>query len=381
MPRFVLLAPCFALLAALLLAGPALAAFRIGTDDNETLVGTTENDQIIGKGGTDTLKGKAGNDRYFFADGFGTDTLIETTTGGTDTVNFHAVTGGGVTVELVPEWVSVNPNLNAGSGPGGQVRFGYSVNGTTVESFVENAIGGQGDFDVIQGGGRKNILQPGGGTADFFYDRGGWNDGAEGFPEVPASNDIYKGFTSNTGSDVIRDWGGTKDVLDMRPFSIEDVYVDAIDFDGSGTEESLQIVTSLTTQVVVVGQFGDNNDLQAITNFHGRIETIIFADETITDTSGSQVLAAASEAGSGKQARLAAAAEGLADEARKLAARAPEPGPLTADGGKSDDHPAADKGRKPHDTSVKHANKEKQEKKGHNAKKSSRNHGRRPQSP
>jgi Ca2+-binding RTX toxin-like protein len=314
--RIAILAPGLALLLALL-TGPALAALRIGTNGNETLVGTTGNDQITGKGGDDILKGKAGNDTYFFADNWGTDTLVETATGGTDTVNFRGVTSGRVNVYLVPEWFNNNDLFNSANGPGGEeVRFRYTVNGETVQSIVENAIGGQGTPDIIAGGKGKNILQPGGGADDQLVDFGGYTDPAKVLPNLPVSNDVYRGFASNTGTDVVTDYGGSGDVLDLRPLETADVYLSRRDFDSNGTdgtEESLQIVTSPTTQVIVYGHFGPTGDSSK------RIETIIFADQTITESSAAQALATASaEPTSAKQRRLAAAAEGLANKARAL---------------------------------------------------------------
>jgi hypothetical protein len=81
----------------------------------------------------------------------------------------------------------------------------------------------------------------------------------------------------------------------------------------------LQIVTGLTGQIIIFGQFGEFGELTAGRNFHGHIETIRFANKTFSTTSATQSLGTAStEATSAKQARLAAVAEGLAKEARAL---------------------------------------------------------------
>jgi hypothetical protein len=323
------IAPTLALITALLFAGSALSAVRIGTNGSETIVGTNGNDQLNGKGGDDILKGKAGNDMYYFADAWGSDSLVETAKGGIDTVNFHHVVTGPVAINLVPEWTSLGSNFNGVvSLSSSRVQFSYTLNGKAVESFVENAIGSQGvdrktgNGDLIVGGGGKNILQPGGGGFDSLRDVGGWNDGPEGRPEIPVSNDVYKGFASNTGTDFVIDYGGNGDVLDLRPFSTEEIYFDAIDTDDDGATETLQIVMSTTTQVLILGQFADVPGLPGGANFHGRIETIIFTDETIKDIGTLQALGSTSaNATSAKQRRLAAAAEGLAKEARTLAAR------------------------------------------------------------
>jgi Ca2+-binding RTX toxin-like protein len=136
------IAPTLALITALLFAGSALSAVRIGTNGSETIVGTNGNDQLNGKGGDDILKGKAGNDMYYFADAWGSDSLVETAKGGIDTVNFHHVVTGPVAINLVPEWTSLGSNFNGVvSLSSSRVQFSYTLNGKAVESFVENAIG------------------------------------------------------------------------------------------------------------------------------------------------------------------------------------------------------------------------------------------------
>jgi hypothetical protein len=157
----------------------------------------------------------------------------------------------------------------------------------------------------------------------MLTDVGGYNGGAGDNPDIPASNDVYKGFASNTGTDIIQDWGGNGDVLDLRPFATTDVFataIDLVDVESSTPFESLQIVTGLTGQIIIVGQFGDVPNT-AVNNYHGHIETIRFADKTFSTTSALQSMTVASTAArSGKQARLAEAAEGLAEEARALVA-------------------------------------------------------------
>jgi hypothetical protein len=322
MRRLILLSPALALAAALLLAlaGPALSKVLVGDDDPNTLIGTKRKDLITGGGGEDLLKGRAGNDSYIFDDNWGTDILVEPAKRGIDTLDFRSVSSGKVTVNLTPEWVSVNPNNNSASGPGGEVQLAYQVNGNTVQSIVENVIGGQGEGDSINGGRERNVLQPGGGGADLLLDFGGHDDGDGPLPPIPVSNDVYKGFADNSGIDQIFDYGGQGDVLDLRPFKRADVSLNSFDFDTDPeTEESLEIVTSESTSVVVLGQFGDYQPYTSDFGYHGHIETIIFADRKITDTSVVQLLAVAStEATSAKQAKLAAASEGLTKDARAL---------------------------------------------------------------
>ncbi len=255
--------------ALLLASGTALAALKIGTDGPDTLVGTNSADQITGGRGNDTLKGLAGNDIYYFDDAWGTDTLDEPRKigkkpGGSDTLSFSQMDKG-VTVRLVRQWGLDFNRAFTGDGAN-QVSLGLSV--------VENATGGRGE-DIIIGGSDRNTLHPGGGLADYLLDYGGFNDGAGGNPEVPASNDIFKGFGSNTGNVYVTDYGGTADVLDLRPFSSSEVYVNAVDIDGQhGTRESLQIITTSTAQVFVLGHFGGYIN----PTHQGRMEQLVFSD-------------------------------------------------------------------------------------------------------
>jgi Ca2+-binding RTX toxin-like protein len=64
----------------------------IGGAGDDLITGNNENNQLTGGGGDDTLTGGLGDDTYFFADGWGNDTLIELAAGGQDTVNFEALT-------------------------------------------------------------------------------------------------------------------------------------------------------------------------------------------------------------------------------------------------------------------------------------------------
>jgi hypothetical protein len=284
MSRLSLRAPALALFAVLLIAGPAFAKVVNGTNGDDMLIGTKRKDQITGGGGQDLLKGKGGNDTYFFADNWGNDTLVETAKGGIDTLDFQGVSSDKVTVNLTPEWVSVSPSNNSASGPGGEVLLAYEANGQTVQSIVENVIGGTGDGDSINGGRGKNVLQPGGGESDLLLDFGGHDDGEGELPPIPVSNDIYKGFESNSGIDQIFDYGGQDDVLDMRPFESSDVSLTAFDFDNDPeTEESLEIETSPTTSVVILGQFGEYEPFTTDFGYHGHIEKLIFNDVTYTD--------------------------------------------------------------------------------------------------
>ncbi len=125
-------------------------------------------------------------------------------------------------------------------------------------------------------GSASNTYKGGPGGNDDFFDYGGF-DGSATFPALPASDDTYRGFTSGTGSDYVADYGGTADKLDLRPLESSDVYFDAYDYTGDGSNDSLEIVINATTRVTVEGHFnsvlGDENSC---------MEQIVFSDETIT---------------------------------------------------------------------------------------------------
>jgi hypothetical protein len=104
---------------------------------------------------------------------------------------------------------------------------------------------------------------------------------------IPASNDTYVGFNpnSNTGTDTIRDWGGT-DVVDLRPMSSSSVTITRINADGeNGTNESLEIAWNSDTniKVVIAGYYGPYDPQSSFSSMDGHIEKLIFADVTYTD--------------------------------------------------------------------------------------------------
>jgi len=273
------LAPALALSAILLIAGPTFSKVVDGTDDSETLIGTKRNDQITGGRGHDRLIGKAGNDTYFFDDNWDQDRLIEKRRQGTDTLDFSAVDSGGVLVFIVRAFDKFEV-----SGPGNSLVLPDDDAGIP---YIETVIGGQGDGDNLTTGEGPNTLNPGGGAADILQDYGGYDDGPGFDPTIPASNDTYEGFnpSSNTGTDTIRDWGGT-DVVDLRPMSSSSVTMTRINADGeNGTKESLEIAwnLNLNIKVVIAGHYGPYDPYSSFSGMDGHIEKLIFADVTYTD--------------------------------------------------------------------------------------------------
>jgi hypothetical protein len=330
-----------ALLGALLLPPAAFSAVRLGSDAEETLTGTHKADQITGGGGNDTLKGKAGNDTYYFANGWGTDTLVERATynvggkkkpGGRDTLSFRGVTAGAVDGSLVRQW---GPDFNqVFSNTGGGQRVDLR------ESVVENIVGTRStNNDTLAGGGEANTLSTGGGSGDTLFDYGGWKDGAEGHPGLPVSSDTFRGAAANTDIVFVQDWGGAKDVLDLRPLASDEVYLAAVDCDADPAQECLQVVTGIGDGTVLVqGQFGEYLQETTDSGQQGRIEILRFADGQVR-LDGDVRVRAAGAAGetsasltgtplTTRQQQLAERAPALLNAALRELDDQPEPGAL-----------------------------------------------------
>lgn len=286
-----------ALTALLIFSTAALAAIKIGTDNNDTVVGTNSADHITGKAGDDTLDGRAGNDVYHFAEGFGKDTLIEPkkvggSPGGTDTLSFAGVTTQ-VGIRLIPQWRDQGYNV-AGFSSDNWVALGASI--------IEKAVGGSAS-DYIITGSASNTLKGGAGGSDTLHDFGGVEGNSETPADLPASDDLYKGFAASSGFDSVVDCAGKGDVLDLKPWDSSDVYLDAFNTFGTGQADSLMISAG-DRGVYVYGHFNPTKTA-GLCAAHGNrtMEKIVFADETITSAPQVNALIKASAA-AGKRAAV-----------------------------------------------------------------------------
>ncbi|CAA9438424.1 MAG: hypothetical protein AVDCRST_MAG22-3865 [uncultured Rubrobacteraceae bacterium] len=298
----------------------AFAALRVGTNSAEVLTGTHSADLLNGKGAGDALRGLAANDVYYFADGYGQDTLVERAQhkvggkvlpGGKDSLNFSRVTSA-MSVYLTPEW----PTSGDSYGNQGVTTDSDSVKHRVAlgTSPVENVTGGSGGTDFIGGGGASNTLRPGGGPNNTLRDFGGWV-GGEGLPAIPnASGDTYSGFGSlpSGGRADVADWGGGTDRL-VLPGGASDYHLDSVDLDGVGaTEESLQVYDPrINASIFVYGHFGEYSNWTRSYGMHGQIERVQFADG-VFDTAQAPRL----------QARNLGATTGIAREAERAAEEA-----------------------------------------------------------
>jgi Ca2+-binding RTX toxin-like protein len=150
----------------------------IGGAANDTLTGNTLVNVLTGGAGDDTLSGGNGNDSYLFdADNpLGTDTLVETATGGTDLIDFTG-TSASVTLDLslaTTQVINTNLSLNLQNG----AVFENSIGGDGADTLVGNSLinsltGGLG-HDSLNGAGNNDLLT--GGLGDDTLAGGVGND-------------------------------------------------------------------------------------------------------------------------------------------------------------------------------------------------------------
>jgi Ca2+-binding RTX toxin-like protein len=242
---------------AALCQGTINADILLGTHNADNIKGLGGNDWIEGANGNDTTNGAEGNDTYSYkGEGFHQDILEDVS--GVDTVNFSRVANTGMDITLItpPEGspqanrAFTRTNGNPLFPQGSSVSFGQSV--------IERAVGTS-VSDIIFGGKQANTLMPGpGGQGDQLIDRGG--DGT-----FPASNDTYKGFKS--GKCTIQDFGGSADMIDLRPLTSDDVSFDSFE----GTDDL--IIDAGSVSITVIDHFA---------GAQYRVEKLVLAETSYT---------------------------------------------------------------------------------------------------
>ena len=119
----------------------------IGSEFDDILSGDNQANIITGLSGNDTLSGGGGNDTYVFAGEWGDDTVVETAGGGSDALDFTAVTAG--LLFTLGDDYSVSDGINAATHAGRYIEVlrGGSGNDTfafTGSGSVSGTIDGQG---------------------------------------------------------------------------------------------------------------------------------------------------------------------------------------------------------------------------------------------
>ena len=196
-----------------------------GGTGNDRLTGNTLNNTLIGGNGNDRLQGLAGNDTYSFLanSALGTDTIIETTTGGTDTINFSGTT---VAVNLnlgLTTSQTVNSNLklilsannaieNATGGTGNDSLTGNTLNNTLIGSGGNDQLQGLAGNDTLEGDNGNDILT--GGIGNDFLWGGLGNDTLTG--GVGSDKYAFQGngvFNTSLGIDYITQFEARQDQI------------------------------------------------------------------------------------------------------------------------------------------------------------------------
>lgn len=287
------------------LVGTARADVIDGKAGNDWINGKSGNDRLTGGPGKDSIEGSAGNDTYVYKNRWGFDgTIVDGS--GLDTMDFSAVTA---SMDIVlPSF----PGESAYAASYSPDMLAYtSTARISGDSEIESAVGGSGE-DYLYGAEAPNTLQPGSGAAeDVMWDYGGWQ-GRFGYDdprlyEFTASNDTYKGFSTNSGLDYVVDYGGAADTLDLSNFNSPShpegtVVLTRVDSPDDGVpNESLIVSFGLFGGVMVYDYFGavqggitptaitdclsgttGTRDLGCTTSHSGTIEKLMFADQTLS---------------------------------------------------------------------------------------------------
>ncbi|MFN7805549.1 MAG: M10 family metallopeptidase C-terminal domain-containing protein, partial [Planctomycetaceae bacterium] len=154
----------------------------IGGAGHDAITGNTLANMFIGGAGNDTVTGGTGNDTYRFdADTpLGTDTLTETSAGGTDLIDFTG-TSAGVTLDLSLATLQViNANLslnlqngsvfdNATGGDGNDILLGNPLINTLTGGLGNDSLNGAGNNDTLTGGLGDDTLAGGSGNDSYIY--------------------------------------------------------------------------------------------------------------------------------------------------------------------------------------------------------------------
>jgi len=177
-----------------------------GNSGNNGLTGGDGNDTLNGGGGKDTLIGGAGNDTYIIDTT--TDTLVEFSNGGIDTVRSS------VTYTLsnyFDNLILTGSNAINGTGNGGNNKItGNNANNVLNGSGGNDTLSGLSGNDILIGGSGNDVLLGGGGNDSFKYATGAAFSNATlgidtiadfqtGNDKIVLSKKTFTALTSNVG--------------------------------------------------------------------------------------------------------------------------------------------------------------------------------------
>jgi len=207
---------------------------------NDTLIGNALANVIIGGGGSDNLRGNAGNDTYIFgtASKAEIDTIVETSAGGFDSLNFGSITTN-VTVDLslsTSQTVHFNRSLILQAGANIETVTGGSGNDRLTGNARANVLrGGAGNDTLIGGAGSDRLIGGLGNDAYVFRNA------------VSAETDTVE-ESANGGTDTLFFGSVTKNVH---------VYLGTTDTQAVYTNMQLKLSSLLDVENVTGGSGND----------------------------------------------------------------------------------------------------------------------------
>ncbi len=246
---------------------------------NDVLTGNGLANTFIGGPGNDLMTGADGNDHYLFdADGeLGSDTIVETSTGGTDTIDFSGTTTQSVTLNLynvLTQIVDANLSLTLSAGDGIENLIGSALNDLLTGNALSNWIDGGAGNDVIWGNNGNDTLIGGTGNDSLI---GG------------AGNDVYS-FTANSalGTDSVSETpaGG----LDTLDFSTTTVAVSLNLSSAAAQVVNATLTVSLTGTDVVENVIGGSGNDILIGNALANTLSGGLGNDALTGAGGDDVL-------------------------------------------------------------------------------------------
>jgi Ca2+-binding RTX toxin-like protein len=243
--------------------GTAFADTLSGNPSKNKITGGAGNDSMLGESGNDKMDGNLGDDQYFFTNNWGAETVLDT--GGVDRIawNNPATTGPNLTVNLNSR--DTSPEVTDGTN-----TINWSGN------IIEDVQAGPGNDQVTLNSSNNTVVNVSGADAYNGYGPGG-----------PAS-----------GVDLIADFGGSPDTLDLSNFNRAKT---TFFFGNTGTG----------TPVIFLGiEFADGSQIWLQDYFDGTstngcangpgiglMENIVFSDATMNFSAVQAKLGCSSAAG------------------------------------------------------------------------------------